>query len=58
MNGIKVIIYLDGEKVGTSPSILQAGIMTNLSSTTVRKLLYEGGATVSGWSFQKAEEDL
>ncbi len=57
MNGIQVVIYLNGEEIETSSSIRQAGIMTNLSTTTVRKLLYEGGTTVEGWSFTKAEED-
>lgn len=57
MNGIRVVIYWNGEKIGTSPSILQAGVMTNISTTTVRKLLREGGATVGGYSFSKAQED-
>lgn len=57
MNGIKVVISLDGEKVETSPSIMQAGIATNISATTVRRLLREGGATVDGWSFSKTEEE-
>ncbi len=57
MNGIKVAFYKDGEKVGTSPSIYKAVIATNVCTTTIRKLLREGGSTVDGWSFVKAQED-
>lgn len=57
MKGIPIIIYWDGEEMGTCSSITQAGIITNLSATTVSKLLREGGATVGGFSFAKAEEE-
>lgn len=57
MNGIKVAIYKDGEKVGTRSSIYQAVAATNVCTTTIRKLLSEGGSTVDGWSFTKEQED-
>jgi len=56
MNGIKVTIYLLGHAVAVSPSIVQAAVATNICTTTVRKLVKEGG-TCNGYSFIKAEED-
>jgi hypothetical protein len=56
MNGIKVTIYLLGHAVAVSPSIVHAAVATNISTTTVRKLIKEGG-TCNGYAFAKAKEE-
>jgi len=56
MNGIKVTIYLLGHAVAVSPSIVHAAAATNISTTTVRKLIKEGG-TCNGYAFAKTKEE-